>query len=178
MSVDRNHHRNGGPLGGFTLFELLVVVLIISLVSALVMPRVAASLPGVQLKSTARAVAASLRYARSKAVYESTPTMAIFDDTQKRLVVESVENPFAVAELDDIREILDRPNLANVYEFPDGVEFGVLNDNASVEDPEMFAIIFFPRGDSTGANIVLENSRRKQYTITVDAITGTVEIDG
>ena len=75
---------------GFTLFELLVVILIISLISAFVMPRMAASLPGVKLKSTARAVAASLRYARSKAVSESRPYVAIFDNSQKLLAVEPI----------------------------------------------------------------------------------------
>ena len=178
MSTDRNHQRTTEDFSGFTLFELLIVILIISLISALVMPRMAASLPGVQLKSTARAVAASLRYARSKSVYESTPYIAIFDNTQKRLAVESIETPIDAAELNGIREILNRSHLEKVYEFPAGIDFGVLDNNDAVDDPEVFAIFFFPRGDSTGAKIVLKNLRRKQYTITVDTITGLVAIGG
>jgi len=177
MSPYRTHQKTGSALSGFTLFELLVVILIISLLSALALPRLAASLPGVQLKSTARAVAASLRYARSRAVYESTPYIAIFDNTQKRLVVESIEIPLYAAKLDHIREILNRSELQKSYQFPDGIEFGVLNTNDAVDDPEEFAIYFFPRGDSTGAKIVLHNLRRQNYTITVDMITGSVEID-
>ena len=178
MSTDRNHRRTCSAASGFSLFELLVVILIISLISALVMPRMAASLPGVKLKSTARAVAASLRYARSRAVYESTPYIAIFDNIQNFLAVEPIETPMDAAESNGIRKILNMSKLQKVYEFPEGIEFDFSNDTAADEDPDVFAIFFFPRGDSTGAKIVLKNLRRKQYTITVDRITGLVEIGG
>ena len=176
MSVYRNHQRKFKEFNGFTLFELLVVVLIIGLTSAFVMPRIAASLPGVQLKSTTRAVAASLRYARSKAVSESRPYVAIFDNTQKRLAVEPIAKPIDAAILSSLREILNRSKLQKVYEIPDEIELGVLNNNGVDEDTDVFPIFFFPRGDSTGGKIVLQNPRRKQYTVTVDRITGRVEI--
>jgi general secretion pathway protein H len=176
MSADRSLLKTSGPSSGFTLFELLVVILIISLIAALVMPQMAASLPGVRLKSTTRAVAASLRYARSRAVYESTPYIAIFDSTQKFLAVEPIETPLDAAQSGGIRKILHTSKLEKVYEFPDGIEFGVLNSTDD-EDPDVFPILFFPGGDSTGGKIVLQNLRRRQYTITVDTITGTVEID-
>ena len=177
MSAYRTHPRTYSASSGFTLFELLIVILIISLISALVMPRMASSLPGVQLKSTTRAVAASLRYARSRAVYESTPYIAIFDSTQNFLAVEPIETPMDAAESDGIRKILNMSGLEKLYEFPAGIDFDVVNDNAADQDPDVFAIFFFPGGDSTGGKIVLQNLRRKHYTITVDTITGSVEID-
>ena len=161
---------------GFTLFELLVVILIISLISAFVMPRMAASLPGVQLKSSTRAVAASLRYARSKAVSESRPYVAIFDTTQKLLAVEPIEKPTDAAELNNLREILNTSRLQKVYEIPNEIQLGVLNKNADDEGSDVFPIFFFPRGDSTGGKIVLQNPNRRQFTVTVDRITGMVEI--
>jgi general secretion pathway protein H len=160
MSGDRNFLKTCGPASAFTLFELLVVMLIIGLIAALVMPQMSASLPGVRLKSTTRAVAASLRYARSRAVYQSTPYVAIFDSTRKFLAVEPIETPLD-AESSNIRKILDTSKLEKVYEFPDGIEFGVLNRPAGDEDPDVFPILFFPRGDSTGGKIVLENLRRR-----------------
>ena len=176
MSACSNCRKTGSASRGFTLFELLVVMLIISLISALVMPQMTASLPGVQLKSATRAVAASLRYTRSRAVYESTPYIAIFDNSQKLLAVEPIEAPMDAAESEGIRKILNMSELENVYKFPEGIEFGVLESTETDEDPDVFPIIFFPRGDSTGGKIVLENLRRKQYTITVDTLTGSVEI--
>jgi prepilin-type N-terminal cleavage/methylation domain-containing protein len=124
MSGDHNFLKTYGPARGFTLFELLVVMLIISLIAALVMPQTAASLPGVRLKSAARAVAASLRYARSRAVYESTPYVAIFDSTRKFLAVEPIETPLDAAESDGIRKILD--DISDPF-FPGGRQHGRQN---------------------------------------------------
>jgi general secretion pathway protein H len=171
------HRETGRSEGAFTLFELLIVILIIGLISALVMPRMAASLPGVKLKSTARAVAASLRYARSRAVYETIPYIAVFDFTQNFLAVEPIETPLGIVGSDGIRKILEQSKLQRVYEFPEGIEFEILNDLGAGTDPDLFAIYFFPRGESTGAEIALLNLRQKQYRITVDTITGLVEID-
>lgn len=177
MSPHRGHQRTCGKSCGFTLFELLIVILIIGLISALVIPKMAASLPGVQLKSTTRAVAASLRYARSKAVFESTPYIAIFDRTQRILAVKPIERPIDASEMDRFRVILKPSELKRVYELPEGIEFGDLNNNDADEDTDQFPILFFPGGDTTGGKIVLKNLRLKQYTITVDTITGTVKIE-
>ncbi|NIO07655.1 MAG: hypothetical protein GTO40_06455, partial [Deltaproteobacteria bacterium] len=95
----------------------LVVLLIVGLISALVMPRLAASLPGVQLKSAARAVATSLRYARSRAVSESRLYVALFDRTQRLLAVEPIEKPMGAQESESFRVILNASALKNIYEF-------------------------------------------------------------
>jgi general secretion pathway protein H len=178
MSACRNRQRTRSASGGFSLFELLVVILIIGLISALVTPRMTASLPGVKLKSAARAVAASLRYARSRAVSESRPYIALFDGTQKRLAVEPVETRLDAVGSNDIRKILDMSELQNAYEFPDEIQFDVEDTRDADEGADLVPIFFFPGGDSTGAKIVLRNLRRKQYTITVDTITGRVKIGG
>ena len=177
MNSSGNPQISCGKPSGFTLLELLVVILIVSLISALVLPRMAASLPGVQLKSTARAVAASLRYARSKSVFESTPYVAIFDPTRKLLAIEPMEKPIEADELDSFRVILDTSKLHKVYQFPDEIELAVFDNRDADRDRDLFPILFFPRGDSTGGKIVLQNLRGRRYALTVDPITGAVEIE-
>ena len=148
----------------FTLLELLIVLLLVGLASALVVPRMVASLPGVQLKSAARAVAASLRYARSQAVFETVPYAASLDGRRGLLVVEPAEEPEA-------------PERRRVYELPEGIEARVLDGEAAGEDTEDRRVLFFPRGDSSGGRVVLRDPRQREYAITVDPITGTVEVE-
>ena len=55
---------------GFTLFELLLVVLLLGLVYALAGPALTAGTPGLDAKSAARQLAAGLRKVRSVAATE------------------------------------------------------------------------------------------------------------
>lgn len=156
-----------GPRGArrraFTLLELLVVLVIVSVVSAWVVPRMLASLPGVELKSAARAVASSLRYARSQAVFETTPYAAAVDGPRGLLVVAPLEGPEA-------------PERRRVYELPDGIEARVVDGEAAEDDTGTERVLFFPRGDSSGGRVVLRDPRQREYAIAVDPITGTVEV--
>ena len=84
----------------------------------------------------------TLRFARSRAVYESIPYIAIFDSTQNFLAVEPIDTPLDAARSDGIRKILDSSRLEKVYEIPDGIEFGILNLPAGEENPDIFPILF------------------------------------
>ena len=72
---------------GFSLIELLVVLVIISVFSTFVAVNVAGSLGNIALKTASKKVAASLRYARSRAIAESVPYVALVDLNQNRLTV-------------------------------------------------------------------------------------------
>lgn len=165
-----------GRARGFTLLELLVVLLLVGLVSALVVPRMLASLPGVQLKSAARAVAASLRYARSQAVFQTTPYVAAFDGARARLVVEPVAVAGAAPEWGEEPATRGGPEGRRVYELPTGVEVEVLGGEVAADGTETARVLFFPRGDSTGGRVVLRDPRQREYAIIIDPITGIVEI--
>ena len=64
---------------GFTLFELLVVLAIVSLVAAFAVPQFWAAIPGVELRQTASSVASTLRSARSQAILKNRDQDFILD---------------------------------------------------------------------------------------------------
>ena len=64
---------------GFTLMELLVVLVIISLVSAFVAPRITAPIGNLQLKTASKKIAGAMRYSRSRAASEKENTSFLFD---------------------------------------------------------------------------------------------------
>lgn len=73
---------------GFTMVELLLVVMIISIVTAITMPSMVRSMRGHQRRSAIRAVMAAGRYARSMAVLQQTPMALVFDLDSALLLVE------------------------------------------------------------------------------------------
>lgn len=64
---------------GFTLFELLVVLAIVSLFAAFALPRFWTVVPGVELRQTARSMASTLRSARSQAIFANRDQDFVFD---------------------------------------------------------------------------------------------------
>ena len=163
---------------GFTLLELIVVMIIVSLMSAVVGPSVAGSLSKMNLKTAAKKTAASLRYARSRAVAENTIYIARFDFEQNRLlIISGFDMP--------IKNKTDKNNIdekntekSKRYVLPEGVRFkkGILAEDEV--DSGLFDIVFSPGGSSSGGGVVLADERGKEYEIGVDFVTGTVHGTG
>lgn len=98
---------------GFTLLELLVVLVVMMLVLSAAAPRFGALLPGMALKSQARQVAALLRESRSQAI--ATGQVLTIANRQQQLWV----NGKKVA-LQGLTLGLDQP----LYFYPDGTSSG------------------------------------------------------
>jgi prepilin-type N-terminal cleavage/methylation domain-containing protein len=79
--------RRGGM--AFTLIELLLVIVIISVVSAVTVPSFVRSMRGNQRRGAARMVVSAGRYARSMAVLTQKPMALVFDIAGGRIRVES-----------------------------------------------------------------------------------------
>ena len=137
---------------GFTLFELLIVLTIIGIVVALGAPALQRMLPGVELKSGAKTVAAALREARG---------LAIANNTEVTLVVD----------LDDrTLRLGDGPPRVRLAS-----SFGITLLTASSElvDAGAGQIRFYPDGTSTGGRVTLTQGDRR-YHVAVDWLTGRV----
>lgn len=162
---------------GFTLLELLVVLVIISLMSVLVVPQLTGSLARMNLQTASKKISASLRYARSQAASEKITYVAIFDFEKDRLSImtgqEAQTGETLKEDLGDGEEPVIR---SKSYDLPDGVKLEKGVSGKDEIDSGLFQITFFPTGSSSGGDVILTNDRGKRYKISVDFITGVVRL--
>lgn len=159
---------------GFTLLELLVVLVIIGLVASMVSPKLAGSLSGLNTKTAAQKIAAALRYTRSKAASEKSMYRAQFDTEARTFVIEKIEGFSNRIQLSDISDT-DLPTLYS-YELPEGIFFKTDVGLSKEPDRNIFSVGFYPSGGSSGGGIIVEDVRGKGYRIQVDFITGSVRL--
>ncbi len=154
----RSYIRTGdfcrGIVGGFTLLELLIVLVIAASVVTLVLPQLSNAMTIVELKSGARKLASALRHARSQAIVRAQE-VAVVLDVQERTYQTS-----------GFKEIHRLSSDLNLKLFT--AESELLND-------ETGTIRFFADGSSTGGRITLSASRHV-YVVDVNWLTGKVVI--
>lgn len=139
---------------GFTLVELLVVLVIAALVLALVGTSISRSVSGAEMRSAAHKVAANLRYTR---------TQAILQKSEQIFVVDADAKTFQAPE----REMVQLPE-----------EMGVALTTARSEltGENAGGIRFYPDGGSTGGYVELESDNRI-YKVSVAWLTGETIVE-
>jgi len=149
----------------FTLLELLIVMVIISMVFAFVGPRLADSLTKLNSKTAAKKIASCLRYARSRTVSEKVRYLCEFDFEKKTVTIEK-QKPGS------LEPQTPNPEPAPAYHLPEGVRF-----KAAAGDTEaVFQIVFYPVGNSSGGEIIVSDEAERAFKIQADMITGTVQL--
>lgn len=139
---------------GFTLLELLVVLVIGVLLVSLAPPLLSGLSGATELRGAARQVAAGLRSARNEAVSRQREATLTLDLEQRRFGVTG-----------DPREIV----------LPEGLGIRLYTAQAEVVDGATGGIRFFPDGSSTGGAITVSGSQRA-YRVSVDWLTGAITI--
>jgi general secretion pathway protein H len=139
---------------GFTLVELLVVLVILGLLLSLAPAAFDRALPGLQLKEAAHDLAGALRQARGFAVRDNREAVLLIDTEAHTYHVEETGNPRQLA--------------------PD-IEITLLTAESELTDEFTGGMRFFPDGTSTGGQVKLSRGTR-DYAVRVDWLTGRVEI--
>ena len=76
---------------GVTLMELIVVMVIIAIGAALTVPNIGGWLPNYRLRSAARDVASTLRFAQIKAVSSNTTYQVVFDTANDSYIIQYLD---------------------------------------------------------------------------------------
>jgi general secretion pathway protein H len=139
---------------GFTLVEILVVLLILGLLLAVAPAAMHRALPSLELRTTTRDVAAALRSTRSAAIRD---------------------NREATLSLDVEQGWYRRDGHADAREIHPDIRLKLLTATTEVDDEGVGRIRFFPDGTSTGGQITLARDE-SDYYILVDWLSGRVEI--
>ena len=145
---DREHKR------GFTLLELLLVLLIVSLLVAVVPPLFSGAVPGVKLKAAVRDLAAALRLARNQSISHDVETQVSLN----------LETPAYTIGRQAARAL------------PSGVDLKVAPAaRRGTLETSLHVVRFFSDGSSSGTLITLSRGKRS-YDLHVGWLTGRVTI--
>ncbi|WP_268990248.1 GspH/FimT family pseudopilin [Dyella monticola] len=138
---------------GFTLLEMLAVILLIGIAASAVAISVTHGLASARINAAAGELAASLRATRTQAIVHGE--QRVFElDTQSEL--------YRGADKREVR-------------LPKGLELSVTSAASDQSSGEIARIRFFPDGSSTGGRITLRSGQR-EWHVNVSWLTGAISI--
>jgi general secretion pathway protein H len=139
---------------GFTLVELLVVLVIASLVLALVGTSISRSVSGAEMRVAARKMTASLRYTRTRAILDKQEQVFLVDTENRKYMAPK------------------RPEV----ELPEGMKVALTTARSELTAESVGGIRFYPDGGSTGGFVELDANGRV-YRINVAWLTGEASLE-
>jgi general secretion pathway protein H len=161
---------------GFTLIELMVVLIVLSLGIVLLFPSFGRMSQTVELKAAVKKIASILRYYRSEAVQKGLVFQVVFDAETREIRVRPVETERDKAGGEKSEEGTARDK--ERYLLPEGIQVKEIKIPVSRYSSDLPVIEFYPNGGSNGGSFVLERENSKPYRIQVNFLTGVVEIKG
>jgi len=159
---------------GFSLIEVMVVLILISLSMFLATPLLSGLSKTVELKGATKKISAILRYCRSEAVNQGKVYQVLFDPDLRQVHVQSIEEK---EEDEGAKEGAKDESNQKTYTLPKGVDIREVKANSPQYPSDYSVIEFYPNGGSNGGTIRLDSPDRKGYRIKVHFLTGIVEIE-
>jgi prepilin-type N-terminal cleavage/methylation domain-containing protein len=145
---------------GFTLLELIVVVLIIALVLAVTYPSLSRGSASLHLRACSRDVLNTFRYAREKAVTEQTGMMVSIDKGKQVL---TLSNNLG----DGIRR----------YTMPTDVKISRITLAGKAVADDVTIVRFLANGSSDEAEVLLKSDSGSQIKVVSDPMRGGGRIE-
>lgn len=142
---------------GFTLIELVIVLVIVGMGAALVAPAIDSGMRMREVRSGVRALAGAFKTMQSEAIQSGRVQVLIIDPVENQLVVEGTERSISLGEV------------ARLAKFG-----GVLPDAMGVA-----RVKFYPNGSNTGISILVDDAEMPEnlgYEVRLDPLIGSVEV--
>jgi len=142
---------------GFTLIEMVVVLFIIGLGTALAVPMIEGGIAARETRRAARQIASTMHFCRGEAVALGEP---------QELVIDAEKNSIHTTKWGRWAVLTDRAVI-------DHVRGGI-----PVEE-NVTQILFFPNGSTSGAEVVVANRKdrtRNRIAVKLDPLIGTVRV--
>lgn len=138
-------------MGGFSLIELMVVMVLVSILFATVAVSINRSLSGAELRNASREVIAGLRHTRGQAIVKRRPTV-FHVDADARTWQAAGREPETL---------------------PEGLDVTLTTARSELTGENAGGIRFYPDGASTGGSVTLSVEQR-EWHITVGWLTGEI----
>ena len=144
----------GKQTAGFSLIELMMVMMLVVALFGLVGASISRSLKGAELRNEVREVIAGMRHTRGQAIVKRTETVFLVDaDARTWQAVGREPEPL-----------------------PDGLDITLTTARSELTGENAGGIRFYPDGSSTGGSVLLSVDERKWY-VTVGWLTGEISQD-
>ena len=145
----------GSVARGFTLIELMLVLMLVGVASVIVLPNIEKGMQDREVRRSALGLAAAARDLRSRALDEGT---------MQQLVLNLAQNNYHVARNVEVQ-------------LPPDVKFTQVV-GGEIVDGEARQFVFFPNGTSHGGTIALAGRQGSvSYAIRLEPLTGRVKVE-
>jgi type II secretory pathway pseudopilin PulG len=186
---------------GFTLIELLLVIVIMMLAAAMAVPAFVRSYRGAKLRTSARAVVMSHRYARGMAVLKQVDVAVLYDAKKNTIEIVSVTDTVAARHHDQVSEARAQQAEAVANASPDGAAQpapqtagGVLSelvrpladgvhishfesDKVEQEKDGIYWVNYYRNGMCDPYSIEIQDEYHKSAVVTVDPLSGKAKVE-
>jgi general secretion pathway protein H len=158
---------------GFSLLELIVVLVLIGLATSLVVPSLSRVSKTIELQAAAKKVSGILRYYRSEAVNKGLVYQVLFDSESREVKVQSID----VSGEKEEDEKKEGTSPKKMYVLPSGIQMKEIDFPSPGYPSDLPAIEFYPNGTSSGGTILLDSQSHKGYRIQINLFTGGVKVE-